>query len=97
MVLDCNVGMFLYILLIGANILGVGIMNSVLLERYGENVLLTAWAGSLHAAFAALGGIMSSLFSHCAHIIISHKIFIKTISIVEFKTYINRLNSLNSY
>ncbi|XP_060603169.1 monocarboxylate transporter 9-like [Ruditapes philippinarum] len=46
--------------LIGANILGVGIMNLVLLERYGENVLLTAWAGSLHTAFAALGGPLSS-------------------------------------
>jgi hypothetical protein len=42
--------------LIGGLVNSVGVIHSVLLERYDESVSLTAWVGSLHSALLLLGG-----------------------------------------
>ena len=46
--------------IVGANILGVGIMHVVLLERYRESVSLTSLASSLQTAFTCFGGMSIS-------------------------------------
>lgn len=42
--------------LIGNSMYAVGIIHTSLLDRYGEKVSLTSWAGALHTAFMSLGG-----------------------------------------
>lgn len=46
--------------LIGNSMYAVGIIHSSLLERYGEKVSLTSWAGALHTAMMSLGGPLST-------------------------------------
>lgn len=57
MVLVASFGTFF---LIGNCMYSVGIIHSSLLERYGESVSLTSWAGALHTALMSLGGPVSS-------------------------------------
>lgn len=48
--------------LIGNSMYAVGIIHSSLLDRYGEEVSLTSWAGALHTAFMSLGGNSTCYF-----------------------------------
>jgi len=45
--------------IIGSAIYAVGITHSVLLDKYGESVALTSWAGAVHSALNTLGGTLS--------------------------------------
>lgn len=44
--------------LLGSSMYAVGIIHSVFLDRYGESVSLTSWAGALHTALYSLGGML---------------------------------------
>ncbi|XP_053406865.1 monocarboxylate transporter 9-like isoform X2 [Mercenaria mercenaria] len=58
MVLLASFGTFF---LIGNSMYAVGIIHSSLLDRYGEKVTLTSWAGALHTALMSLGGPLSTV------------------------------------
>ena len=60
--------------LIGNSMYAVGIIHSSLLERYGQKVALTSWAGALHTALMSLGGMF--------FVFLTHQTFIKTIKLV---------------
>ncbi|XP_045188872.2 monocarboxylate transporter 9-like isoform X3 [Mercenaria mercenaria] len=47
--------------LLGGLINSVGVIHSVLLEKYKESVSLTAWVGSLHSALLLFGAPVSSI------------------------------------
>lgn len=53
-VLVASFGSFM---LLGGTMYAVGIIHIALLERYGEDVSKTAWAGALHSALMSVGGL----------------------------------------
>ncbi|XP_053406873.1 monocarboxylate transporter 12-like [Mercenaria mercenaria] len=67
--------------LLGGSVYSVGIIQSVLLQRYKESVSLTSWPGALNTALMSLGGPLSSAvvdrFS-CRTAIISSGVFLTT-------------------
>lgn len=48
--------------LLGTSLYSVGIIQSVLLQRYRESVSLTSWPGAINTALMSLGGNLKVLF-----------------------------------
>lgn len=46
--------------LLGTSLYSVGIIQAVLLQKYGESVALTSWPGAVNTAMMSLGGPLSS-------------------------------------
>ncbi|XP_045190962.2 monocarboxylate transporter 12-like isoform X2 [Mercenaria mercenaria] len=56
--------------LLGSSLYSVGIIQSVLLQRYQESVSLTSWPGALNTALMSLGGIGGALGYTAALVVI---------------------------